>query len=278
MSTSKIDKNIFEVDECIGPSLSGLPNHFHSDIYEIYYLVKGNVGYFVSEKTYNVVEGDVIVIPPNTLHKTVPKNDQVRTRIIINLNKSFLKEFDSHDISLQNDVSIIHSDKDNRIGAIFRELLEEYKGKQNKTLLKALTCELVILLQREKNKKSKSIEGSATSQLISDVVIYINSYYNSKITLEKTAKMFFTNASYLSRTFKESTGISFSDYLVNFRIKKSLEMMEETDKNITQIAYDTGFGSTNHFCKAFKSVMGESPLQYRKKHFLKDTNKKNKKN
>ncbi len=278
MSTSKIDKNIFEVDECIGPSLSGLPNHFHSDIYEIYYLVKGNVGYFVSEKTYNVVEGDVIVIPPNTLHKTVPKNDQVRTRIIINLNKSFLKEFDSRDILLNNDVSIIHSEKGDRIGEIFHELLEEYKGKQNVALLKALTCELIILMQREKDKKNKLVEGSATSQLISDVVIYINSYYNSKITLEKTAKMFFTNASYLSRTFKESTGISFSDYLVNFRIKKSLEMMEETDKNITQIAYDAGFGSTNHFCKAFKSVMGESPLQYRKKHFLKDTNKKNKKN
>ncbi len=281
METPRIDKNIFEVDECIGPSLNNLQSHFHNDIYEIYYLVKGNVGYFVGEKTYNVVEGDVIIIPPYTLHKTVPKNDQIRTRVIVNLNESFLKEFDKHDVSLQNEISIIHSEKDDRIRAIFSELLEEYKGKQNIALLKALTCELIILLQREKNKKSKSVEGSVTSQLISEVIIYINSYYNIKITLEKTAKLFFTNASYLSRTFKDCTGISFSDYLINFRIKKALEFLLETDKNITQIAFDVGFNSTNHFCKVFKTVMKVSPLQYKIQHqknmALKDSKKIQKK-
>jgi len=274
MTAPKIDKKIFEVDECVGPSLKGVPNHFQ-ERYEIYYLVKGNVGYFVGEKTYNIVAGDVIVIPPYTMHKTFPKNDQVRSRIILHLDKSFLKEFDTRDISLNNDVSIIHSGKDDRIGTIFHELLEEYKGKQNVALLKALTAELIILMQREKDKKSKSVENGVTSQLISDVIIYINSYFDAKITLEKTAKLFFTNTSYLSRTFKECTGVSFSDYLVNFRIKKSLEMMEETDKNITQIAYDVGFGSTNHFCKVFKALMGESPLQYKKNQLKKDINKKN---
>lgn len=264
----------FSMDECIGPSLPGLAEQFHDKIYEIYYLTKGNVGYFINGKSYNITEGDMVIIPPNTLHKTVPKNDRIRNRILLYLKEDFLNEFDSQDVSLWKEASIIHADKGDRIGAIFRELLEEYKGKRNTSLLKALTCELVILLQREKDKKSKSIEDSVTSQLISEVIVYINSYYNAKITLEKTAKLFFTNASYLSRTFKECTGISFSDYLVNFRIKKSLEMMEETDKNITQIAYDTGFGSTNHFCKAFKSIMGESPLQYKKNHLKKNIEKK----
>lgn len=108
------------------------------------------------------------------------------------------------------------------------------------------------------------MENSVTSQLISEVITYINSHYNFKITLDQTAKLFFTNASYLSRTFKECTGLSFSDYLTNFRIKKALEFLLETDNNITQIAFDVGFSSTNHFCKVFKTVMNTSPLQYKK--------------
>lgn len=257
---------LFEIEECVGLSLKNINDHFHSDKYEIYYLVKGSINYFISEKTYNVEEGDIVIIPPNTLHKTMPKNDQIRKRILVFLNNDFLKDFDSRDVSLWNEVSILHSEKDSRIEAIFNELLEEYKNKQNKALLKALTCELLILLQREKERKDKAIDDSVPSKLISEIIAYINSNHHKKVTLEETAKLFFTNPSYLSRTFKNCTGISFSDYLINFRIKKALELLLETDKNITQIAFDVGFNSTNHFCKVFKTVMEISPLQYKKQH------------
>lgn len=51
-------------------------------------------------------------------------------------------------------------------------------------------------------------------------------------------------------------------------------MIVNIDKNITQIAFDAGFSSTNHFCKAFKTVMNMSPLQY-KKNLFKTSNYKN---
>lgn len=255
---------LFEIEECIGVGISGMDSHFHNDKYEIYYLVKGEIDYFISEKNYNVYEGDIVIIPPNTLHKTIPKNDQIRKRILLFINDSYLKGFDSRDVSLWREVSILHSNKDDRIGVIFQELLEEYKNKRNTALLKALTCELVILLQREKEKKDKAIKDSAPSKLISEIIAYINSNYHNKVTLEETAKLFFTNPSYLSRIFKDCTGISFSDFLTNFRIKKALELLLETEQNITQIAFDVGFNSTNHFCKVFKTVMKTSPLQYKK--------------
>ena len=260
------EEPLLEVNEGVGVTYAGMNEQFHDNKYEIYYLVKGNVGYFINEKSYNVEEGDIVIIPPNTLHKTVPKNDQIRKRILVFLNENFLQEFNSRDVSLWKDVSIFHSEKGDRIGAIFNELLDEYKNKRNMTLLKALTCELVILLQREKDKKNKSTEGDSASNLITEIIAYINSSFHRKITLEETARLFFTNPSYLSRTFKDCTGISFSDYLVNFRIKKALEFLMETDRNITQIAFDVGFNSTNHFCKVFKAVMKISPLQYKKQH------------
>ena len=179
-------------------------------------------------------------------------------------NRSFLKKFDEKDLLLWDNVSIVHTDKIERISIIFNELLAEYKTEQNATLLKSLVCELVILLRRKKEIKEKTIENSISSKRIYEVISFLNSDYYTKITLEDTARQFFVNPSYLSRTFKECTGLPFSDYLLKYRIKKSLEMMLDTDKNITQIALDAGFASTNHFCKVFKSVMKISPLQYRK--------------
>jgi len=270
MDTPRVDEKIFEVEECVGPTLDNIPDHFH-DAYEIYYLVKGNVGYLASEKIYNIQEGDIIIIPPYTLHKSVPKTAEVRRRIIVSVNSEFLKEFH---ITLWNAVSVIHTEKHERIASIFTELLEEYKSEHSITYMKALMCELVVLMHREKEYKNKTIENNANSRHISEIISFINMHYHTKLTLENTAKQFFMNSSYLSRTFKECTGVSFSDYLLKYRIKKSLEMMADSDKNITQIAFDVGFSSTNHFCKAFKSVMNESPLKYRKNHLKKNINKK----
>ncbi|MBQ3181279.1 MAG: AraC family transcriptional regulator [Clostridia bacterium] len=140
-------------------------------------------------------------------------------------NRSFLKEFDEKDLLLWDNVSIVHADKIERISIIFNELLAEYKTEQNATLLKSLVCELVILLRRKKEIKEKTIENSISSKRISKVISFLNSDYYTKITLE---------------------------------------IMLDTDKNITQITLDVGFGSTNHFCKVFKSVMKMSPLQYKK--------------
>ena len=44
-------------------------NHYHDSV-EVYYLEKGECNYFVGDKTYKAVSGDVIVIPENVIHRT----------------------------------------------------------------------------------------------------------------------------------------------------------------------------------------------------------------
>lgn len=254
----------FLIEEHYG--MGGMSNqHFHNT-FEIYYLKEGEVQYFIEDAVYTLKEGDIVVIPPNTLHKTLYSQNSVRRRIVFYLDMSFLRPFGELDFGFLKKVSVFRDSNLYRIQYIFGELLAEYQAANNELLIRALLCELFVMLDRKKEITDKVAASSVASKRLAEVISFINKNYNHEITLSDTAKQFFIHPTYLSRIFKDDTGLSFSDYLRKFRIKKSVELLYSTDKNITEVAFDVGFNSTNHFCKTFRAVMGLSPLQYRKQH------------
>ena len=73
------DNTYFSVEKHSGNILKN-SDHFHN-LYEFYYLTEGNATYLINDKIYNMVKGDIVVIPPNTLHKTTFLDDRKRKRI-----------------------------------------------------------------------------------------------------------------------------------------------------------------------------------------------------
>ncbi len=264
MDYAYVDNVNFAVEEHAGQG--GMTNqHFHN-VFEIYYLREGEVQYFIEDAVYTLKEGDLVIIPPNTLHKTLNFRSTVRRRVLFYINMDYLKSFGELDFKFLKKVSVFRDSNIYQIQYIFNALVAEYQGENNELLIKALLCELLVLLDRKKEITDKITENSPSSKRLSEVISFINKNYGNEITLSSTAKHFFIHPTYLSRIFKDDTGLSFSDYLRKFRIKKSVELLWATNKNITEIAFDVGFNSTNHFCKTFRAVMGLSPLQYRKQH------------
>ena len=264
----------FLLEEHIGYT-SMTTQHFHEEL-EIYYLKHGEVAYFVDEAVYNINEGDVIIMPPTVIHKTVDTKHLPRHRILINLPMSFFEELQGTGFVLWDSVSVIHTNKEERINQIFLELLEEQSGERDSTLLSVLICELLILLRRKKESKESVISDNAYSKQISAIIAYINQEYATDLTLEEISERFFLNPSHLSRLFKKCTGMTFSDYLRKYRIKKAIELMGDSKKNITEIAMAVGFNSTNHFCKTFRALVNESPLKYKKQHLRRQAEKQTK--
>ena len=249
----------FLMEEHIGQNFF-TPQHFHK-VFEIYYLEEGKVEYFIKDRVYSIEAGDVLIIPPHTLHKTISAQNHNRKRILAYLDLEYLKDFDARDFLFLNTVLVFRPQNHDRIHTVFSALWEEYRGEKNASLLKALLCEFLILLKRRNEEKPKENEQNAASRQVQEIITYINMSYSTDITLTKTAKHFFLESTYLSRLFKENTGLTFSDYLRKYRVKKAIECMADSHKNITDIAFLVGFNSTNHFCKTFKAIMGVSPLQ-----------------
>lgn len=72
--------------------------------------------------------------------------------------------------------------------------------------------------------------------------------------------------SYLSKLFKNETGMSCIDYLIQYRIQQSLALLSVTNLKICDISDRVGYSSQHYYCEAFKKVMGMAPSEYRRRN------------
>ena len=120
----------------------------------------------------------------------------------------------------------------------------------------------IIRCQRYEQNVIKEID--VDNQLMQEIATYIYENYDKKLTLVDMAERFNISRSYLSKKFKVITGFGFKEYVVNVRIKNACRLLLETNKSITDIAFECGFNDSNYFGDAFRHVKGMSPNKYRK--------------
>ena len=256
------ENTLFYVQKHVG-YVTPNDDHFHN-LYEFNYLKKGCGAYIINNEIYNLESGDVAVMPPNTLHKGINKENNIREKIFFYMGKRFLSTFLDSRMSLPSTPTIYHTSKTKRIGEIFEELNNEFNGQKQRVYMEILVGELIVLLQRMERKSYIYPKSGISSDVIPNVLEYIKSQYTSDITLEEVASRFYLNPSYFSRIFKEQTSFLFSEYITKLRIKEANKMLSLTNKNITDIAFTCGFNSLNNFCKTYKKTMGMTALKYRK--------------
>ena len=88
--------------------------------------------------------------------------------------------------------------------------------------------------------------------------------FDSHLSMHEVAREVGISGSYFSSCFKLHTGITFKDFLNNVRIDKAKTLLLSTEKSITTIAYDVGYGDSNYFSTIFKKKTGNTPRQFRK--------------
>lgn len=84
-----------------------------------------------------------------------------------------------------------------------------------------------------------------------------------KITIEEAATLCCFSKSHFMKLFKELTGMSFTAYLVNYRLELSAKQLIETDQKIIDIATNCGFNNHSYFTRCFLKKYGLTPAKYR---------------
>ena len=98
------------------------------------------------------------------------------------------------------------------------------------------------------------------------ILVYIEQHYTQPLRLSEIANHFHFNASYLSSYFNMHHKEGFSEYLNRVRIKKSMELLENSTVTISNISGMVGYSEHSYFCKVFKRITGMSPGNYRKEY------------
>ena len=110
------------------------------------------------------------------------------------------------------------------------------------------------------------VSSRKSVKLINRAINVIEQEYGSRdFNLGYIANKLAVNKSYLSRLFLQEMGKTFTDYLVEFRLKKGEELLKSTDMTVTAISLEIGYNDPHYFSYVYKKDRGYTPRDYRLK-------------
>lgn len=128
-------------------------------------------------------------------------------------------------------------------------------------LLQVINCIYDIYVDQ---RKLKFFELSENTNPVTICADYIQANYNKDITLNTLCKMVNVNRTTLNQKFKQQFNCTCIDFLLNYRLKMSQELLSNTNMKISEIAENCGFKYDSYFIRQFTNKLGISPSVYRK--------------
>lgn len=140
-----------------------------------------------------------------------------------------------------------------------QEILKHILDANSRAELIALSDEILEIICNE-NK----IKEDVTDLTVKRAKSIIHEYYNTGITLDEIAAKLGITPEYLGTKFRTETGITFSNYMKDYRITKAKELLLGTNLKLYEIADRVGYNDPKYFSRVFKEETGQIPADYRK--------------
>ena len=244
--------------------------HDHSAV-EILLTLEGMVTYTIEDKIYQVRKGEILIVPPDTLHSLTMGEGSSR----------YLFLFESDAIMTMRDIKCMAtyfhkpfhlrdgSDAHVRIRELLLRAREAYEKREMMWNTMCYSCILRVYatlgqryLSGIKPRTGDNMRNM-DSEVINAVMTYINNHYREELSLEDVAKFAGFSRYYFSRSFKRQTGYSFKDYLCQKRLQVAMDLLIRTNRSMRDVAIESGFGSVATFNRVFREKKGCTPTQYR---------------
>jgi len=128
--------------------------------------------------------------------------------------------------------------------------------------------ELLFLLTRiaDSSQRINNVIVNNNYEGIEDLILYINTNYMNKISIEDLSNTFHINRTTLNRLFNKVMGLPVKAYLIKLRLHLATQILEDTTVPISEVISRVGFNDPVHFSRIFKKKYGYTPTQYRQKN------------
>lgn len=192
-------------------------------------------------------------------------NEQSAIDIIIEYNNLLTKQslpLDKHIERMEEIFMLVEAELMKRSKGKIMESVKKKWMPTDEDALYEMIHENTVCLIRE----VKKIRSLGQLKQINEGLAYIQLHFaDEKLALSQVAKKVGLSDSYFSKCFKEDTGLSFSDYVIQLRMEEAKKLIETTEKKTYEVALSVGYSDYPHFSKYFKKYFGISPIEYKKK-------------
>ncbi|AJQ28289.1 AraC family transcriptional regulator [Pelosinus fermentans] len=249
--------------------------HYH-DFNKIIIFISGKVTYLIEGKTYKLKPWDILLVNNNEIHKPMIDQGETYERIVIWVNSAFLLQHSDSECNLQKCFELAAEKKLNLlrlapdlligIKGILSQLEDSCKSHEfgSKVLKNSLFLQYIVQLNRlylgiDIDTEYPDIEYDET---IGRILEYINTNLKEDLSMDNLASIFYLSKYYLMRKFKQQTGYTVHNYILQKRLIAANALIKR-GKSITTTCIECGFGDYSNFVRSFKKSFGLSP----KKHY-----------
>ena len=136
-------------------------------------------------------------------------------------------------------------------------------------MLKAkLTEFLYLLFYYRKVERKLTDDLYRKNEKIREMIDFINAHYAEQLTIDQLAEHMGYSKTHFMTVFKQQTGSSCTDFIIQARLKAACERLQNTVAPILEIATAVGFNNLSNFNRQFKHYYDMTPSQYRKSKAL----------
>ena len=234
--------------------------------YIIHYVLSGKGYYYVDDKKYTIEKDHGFLIEPNIRTFYQADSKEPWTYIWIGFSGPRAAEY-LHEIGLNHNDLIFKNDNSSEMKKLVLKMLKHNESNLTEEFyLQGLLYQFFSLLINDSNISKNSISKELTTKntYVRGAISFIKNNYSSGIMVNDIAKHLSISRSYLYILFNDILGISPKDYLSNFRITKSAELLTLTDQSIEEISLNCGYKNPEAYSAVFKSKFGLTPTKYRK--------------
>lgn len=248
--------------------------HWHEHL-EIIQIVKGRVLVTLDDQRFYASADDIIYVNSGQIHavQVIEGDEKPQIRVMIFdcfFVTNLLEGFETrHMYNL-----LIHSERHQSLisatNPLWRELADcmltaerEYAERDIGYEMAIKSCIYRIVTAMLRHYRRHLLPYSANFNLLRPALEYIEEKFAERLSVTKISQVANMSVSHFSRTFKQMTGLTFTDYLTSFRMNMAKQMLVTGQWTITQVAEKTGFCNIHYFGKVFKEATGLSPLQYK---------------
>lgn len=240
----------------------GISGTFLDDEFVFHYIASGKWSFRMADQVYQIMPGNLILLPPFMLHVVRPEGRGSFVQYVIHF-ELFEGFSDLHKLPM---VVAIPKSEQQRIADLFSQIKREWKSREegSELISAGILTQFLGVYRRYSEDVPVSIPAkSAGWQNIEKGIRFIHeNYQDNGLSIKQVSKHAGQSMPYFCKLFKEYIGFPPLHYLNLYRINFAKDLMIKSPSNLSEIALETGFSSIYNFSKVFKKISGESPSQW----------------
>ncbi|MEZ2719208.1 AraC family transcriptional regulator [Niallia circulans] len=285
----KVDQNLKELTEhrtvelpmacyetIINQNINGyVPLHWH-DEFQFILIVKGEAIFQINEENITIQESEGLFINSGCLHMAKDKNESGCVYICLNVSPHFVLSQELYTtyvnpyMQATNIPYLLLDPTEHWAKNILASIMKiNQLIQQNPPCYEIDISVHIILIWKNLIINGMQLEYEQTEMLKSNrmkqMLNWIHLHYAEKILLDDIARAGQLSRSECCRYFKRILKKTPLNYVIDYRIQKSLILLQHPDSNVTDVAYQVGFNSTSYFIDKFRKSLNITPLAYKKK-------------